>query len=123
MHNFKELRVWQESMLLAKATFGVTKQFPKEEKYGLISQMNRAAVSVPSNIAEGASRDSKKEFRHFLNFSLGSCFELETQLILANSFGYVSDPDNITLAASIIKIQKMISKLKSTLPDTYLLDT
>ena len=88
MHNFKDLKVWQESMSLAKEVFVLTKKFPNEEKYGLISQINRASVSIPSNVAEGAARDSIKEFNQFLNISLGSCFELETQLVLASDFNY-----------------------------------
>jgi four helix bundle protein len=115
MHNFKELKIWQESMNLAKDIFSLTKKFPSEEKYGLISQLNRAIVSVPSNIAEGAARDSQKEFNQFLNISLGSCFEIETQLILANEFNYISKLELQTLIERVTKIQRMICKLKDSM--------
>ena len=115
MHNFKELKIWQESMSLAKDIFALTRKFPTEEKYGLISQLNRAVVSVPSNIAEGAGRDSQKEFNQFLNISLGSSFEIETQLILANEFNYISKEELQTLTEKVTKIQKMICKLKDSI--------
>lgn len=89
MHNFKDLIIWQRSMELAKVVYEITANFPPNEKYGLTSQINRAVVSVPSNIAEGAGRSSDKEFAQFLSIALGSAFELETQLILANSFGLI----------------------------------
>ena len=79
----KDLKAWQESMKLAKAVYELTNKFPKEEVYGLSSQMRRAAVSVPSNLAEGAARASNKEFIQFLYIALGSLSELETQWILA----------------------------------------
>ena len=115
MHNFKELKIWQESMSLAKEIFDSTKKFPTEEKYGLISQLNRAIVSVPSNITEGAGRDSQKEFNHYLNIALGSCFEIETQLILANDFNYISKEELQTLTEKVTKIQRMISRLKDSI--------
>ena len=86
----------------------VTAQFPKEEKYGLISQINRCSVSIPSNIAEGSSRTSDKEFSHFLRISLGSLFELETQLILSNEFGMLVSEVLSKLISRIVKLQKMI---------------
>ena len=82
MHKFKELKVWQKAMELVKVTYIITTQLPKAEQYGLISQINRCAVSIPSNIAEGAGRNSPKEFLHFLSIANGSAFELETQLLL-----------------------------------------
>ena len=89
MHNFKELKVWQEAMSLAKDVFVITRNFPSEEKFGLTSQINRCSVSLPSNIAEGAGRQSDKEFNQFLNIALGSSYELETQLLLSNDFNYI----------------------------------
>ncbi len=71
MHNFRELRIWQRSMDLAEAIYTITATFPKEERYGLVSQLNRCAVSVPSNISEGAGRDTNKQFKHFLKYSMG----------------------------------------------------
>lgn len=86
MHNFRELKIWQEALEIAKLTYKLTKSFPSSEMYGFTSQMNRAAVSIPSNIAEGAGRNGNKEFTQFLNIAIGSCFELETQIILAFEF-------------------------------------
>lgn len=86
-----DLRVWQESMRLAKDIYKATEQFPREETYALTSQMRRAAVSIPSNISEGAARRGPKEFLQFLTIARGSLSELETQIILAADFGYLSD--------------------------------
>jgi len=82
MHNFKDLKVWQKSMDLAIDIYKATSLFPRDEKFGLVSQIKRCSVSIPSNIAEGSGRGSDKEFNHFLNISQGSAFELETQLII-----------------------------------------
>ena len=82
MKNFKQLRVWQKGLEIALASYELVQAFPKEERYGLSSQITRAAVSIPSNIAEGSSRGSEKDYNRFLEISLGSCFELETQLRL-----------------------------------------
>ncbi len=81
MRNFRELHIWQHGIEILKLTYAVTSSFPKEEKYGLVSQMNRASVSIPSNIAEGCSRNSEIEYKRFLEIAQGSAFELETQLI------------------------------------------
>ncbi len=86
-----DLQVWQEGMSLAKDIYAATASFPKEEAFGLTSQMRRSAVSVPSNIAEGAARGGKKEFLQFLVISRGSLLELETQIILAKDLGFVAD--------------------------------
>ncbi|APG26460.1 four helix bundle protein [Syntrophotalea acetylenivorans] len=88
MKNHKDLDVWQLSMGLVTDIYKLTGVFPKEEIYGLSNQMRRAAVSVPSNIAEGAARNSKKEFIQFLHISLGSLAEVETQLIISNNLEY-----------------------------------
>ena len=89
--SFKDLRIWQEGIKLVKDIYKVTKDFPKEEVYSLSAQMRRAAISVPSNIAEGFRRQYKKEFRQFLNISLGSLAELETQLVIAGELGYLKN--------------------------------
>ena len=89
----KDLDVWKESMALAKQVYGLTKSFPKEEIYGLVSQMRRATVSIPSNIAEGAARNSDKEFIQFLYVSLGSVAELETQLLLSRELGFLKNEE------------------------------
>ena len=115
MHNFRELKIWQEAIEITKLTYKLTKRFPSSELYGLTSQMNRAAVSIPSNIAEGAGRNSNKEFTQFLNISIGSCFELETQMILAYEFNYVQKDEMEMFILNLSKLEKMINALLSTL--------
>jgi four helix bundle protein len=83
MNNYKELKIWQKSVELAVRIYEITKEFPKEELYGLTSEIRRCAISIPSNIAEGAGRNSKKEFNNFLGISNGSSCELETHMIIA----------------------------------------
>lgn len=92
-----ELHAWQEAMSLVKCVYSITASFPKEEIYALTCQMRRAAVSVPSNIAEGAARTGDKEFLQFLSFSRGSLSELETQLIIAKDLGYVLELEEVML--------------------------
>ena len=115
MHNFRELKIWQEAIEITKHTYKLSKTFPASELYGLTSQMNRAAVSIPSNIAEGAGRNSNKEFTHFLNIAIGSCFELETQMILAFEFTYIKKDDLEIFILNLHKLEKMINSLNSTL--------
>jgi len=89
----KDLKVWKEAMALAKGIYELTRDFPKEETYGLVSQIRRAAVSIPSNLAEGAARNSNKEFIQYLYVSLGSLAELETQLLLSRDLGYAQNEE------------------------------
>ena len=95
MKTHKVLNAWKESMNLAREAYRITKAFPNSEMYGLTSQIRRAAVSIPSNISEGAARNQKRDFIRFIQFSLGSLAELETQLILASDFGYL-DSGNLS---------------------------
>lgn len=105
----KDLDVWQFSMSLVSEIYRLTGTFPKEEIYGLTNQMRRAAVSVPSNIAEGAARNSKKEFLQYLYVSLGSLAELETQLLISKNLGYLASPDSTM--CELEKVRKMLSGL------------
>ena len=105
MKTHKDLDVWKEAMSLVKEIYSLTTNFPKEETYGLASQMRRAAVSIPSNIAEGAARNSGKEFIQFLYVSLGSLAELETQLLLSRELGFLK---NEGINGSIERIRKML---------------
>lgn len=107
----KNLRVWNESMELAKKIYQLTANFPKEELFGLVSQMRRCAVSIPSNIAEGYGRGTNAELIHFLYISLGSSNELDTQLELSRRFAYVNDEDFIMLDALNNSVNKMIQSL------------
>jgi len=116
MHNYKELKVWQEAIDLTKLIYVVSANFPSEEKFGLISQIRRAAVSVPSNISEGSGRNSKGEFKQFLGVANGSLCEVETQLIIAKNLKFINENENIeALFDQIDHIQKMIYKLKNRL--------
>ena len=111
MHNFKDLKVWQKSIDLAVDIYKAMSLFPNDEKYGLVSQMKRCSVSIPSNIAEGSGRGSDKEFNHFLNISLGSAFELETQLIISNRLALLEDDLANDLITKTTEVQKMVFSL------------
>lgn len=115
MHRYKELNVWQKSMDLAVEVYRITEKLPIQEKYGLISQMNKSAVSIPSNIAEGAGRNGKKEFDNFLGIALGSSFELDTQIIISNRLDYINDQDFLHLESELEHLQNKIVKLKKSL--------
>ncbi len=91
MHKFKELSVWQKSRTLVKDIYDLTKSFPNEEIYGLTSQIRRATVSIPTNIAEGAGRRTNPQFANFLDIALGSAIEVENLLILSNDLEFISD--------------------------------
>ncbi|OGY59767.1 MAG: four helix bundle protein [Candidatus Colwellbacteria bacterium RIFCSPLOWO2_01_FULL_48_10] len=115
MRNFKELLVWQKSIKLVTHVYKVTKDFPDEEKYGLINQMRRSTVSIPSNIAEGHMRNTNKDFGQFLAIAQGSCAELETQIIIAHSLNYIDKDKNQRLVSEVDEIAKMLSSLRSKL--------
>ena len=114
-NNFKELKVWQKAMQLTKESYRVTKAFPESERFGLTSQLNRSAVSVAANIAEGAGRKSKKEFAHFLSVSNGSCYEFETLAIIARENAYVDETDFDNLTQLNTEVQKMLNRLMESL--------
>ncbi len=117
MAGYRELKVWQSAMLLAEEAYGLCGSFPKQEIYGLTSQLQRSAVSIPSNIAEGQGRNSPNEFRHFLGIALGSLAELETQILLAQRFNYITEQQSgkvLQLADEIGKMLKGLQKSLST---------
>lgn len=107
--DYKELIVWQKSMVLAQSIYQFTATLPKEETYGLVSQMRRCAVSIPSNIAEGSKRGSRKDYAHFLRHAYGSSAELETQLLISQKI-YKSKGIDKNLN-EIIEIQKILSTI------------
>ncbi len=107
--SYRDLLVWQKSMNLTKQIYILTNLFPKEETYGLTSQIRRCAISIPSNIAEGKGRGSDKEFVRFLQISLGLLYELQTQLELATSFNYIKSIENILYLS--LEIEKMLNSL------------
>ena len=113
--SFRDLTVWQLGMQLAEQVYRLTVDFPKSETYGLSSQMRRSAVSIPSNIAEGQGRDSTKEFLHFLAIAFGSICELETQLLIANRFNYISDEDLQAILVTLTSTSKTTRGLQKAL--------
>ncbi|MFK7000849.1 four helix bundle protein [Flavobacterium oreochromis] len=115
MNYFKELKVWQKAIDLVTETYLKTQKFPKEEVYGLTSQMRRCAISIPSNIAEGCGRRTEKDFNNFLGIALGSSFEFETQLIICKNLNFIQIEDFKFLESEIQHIQNMIIKLQSSL--------
>ena len=115
MNNYKELKGWQKSVDLAVKIYELTHGFPKEEQYGLTSQIRRCSVSIPSNLAEGSGRNTKADFNNFLGISYGSSCELDTQLIIANRAGFLKDSDFDLLNKKIIEIQKMNFALRKSL--------
>ena len=115
MHKFKDLKIWQDSIDLAVEIYKLTKEFPIDERFGLISQMNRCSVSVSSNIAEGAGRNNPKEFRQFLGIALGSACELESQLVICQKLNFMSEEKLKGQTEKIVYLQNMINKLIKTL--------
>ena len=116
MTGYKNLDVWQKSITLVTNVYQLVKLLPKEETYALSDQIRRSAVSIPSNIAEGSSRNSKKEFIQFLYISLGSLCELETQLLIAKNVGYISNTEKIN--TEMISIKKMLNALITSIKNT-----
>ena len=113
MKNFKELKVWQKGIELVAIVYKSTTSFPDEEKYGLSAQMRRAAVSIPSNIAEGHLRKTAKDFKQFLSIARGSCAELETQIIIAHELDFIHGDNFENLSSKIEELSKMLSSFYS----------
>ncbi len=112
MRDFRKLEVWQQSMVLVNRVYDVVDKFPKNEMYGISQQIQRCSVSIPSNIAEGCSRKSEKEFSRYLQIALGSSFELETQLLIATKRKYFEDK---ALFELLTIVQKRLNKLNQVL--------
>ncbi len=115
IRDYKDLQAWQKGMVLAKQVYQMTQAFPSEEKFGIISQMRRAAVSVPSNIAEGQARNTTGEFVQFLSHAEGSLAELDIQVRLSVALGFCRQPDGGGVSASITELQKMLKSLRGKL--------
>src|SRR5690606_31083514 len=111
MRNFRNLEIWTRGIELVKEIYKLTSKFPSTEKFGLISQMQRASVSIPSNIAEGCSRNSDVEFKRFLEIAIGSSFELETQIIIANELNLINPTETKETIIIINTLQKQINAL------------
>jgi four helix bundle protein len=116
--SYRELIAWQKGMLLAKSIYRLTVQFPNEEKFGLISQMRRAAVSVPSNLAEGQARRTTGEFVQFISHAEGSIAELDTQLTLAVELGFCSESEAVESNGLIQELRKMLNALRRSVSNS-----
>ncbi|MDY6800674.1 MAG: four helix bundle protein [Bacteroidota bacterium] len=108
MKNFKKLKIWQKGFKIVIETYNITKEFPKEEKFTLTSQVNRSAVSISSNIAEGSSRRSQKDYFRFIEIALGSCFELESQFLVAYELNFGNKEKIENILQEIDEEQKML---------------
>lgn len=117
--SYKELLVWQKAMISVTDVYNAAKAFPKEETYGLTSQIRRAAVSVPSNIAEGQGRDSVKEFIHHLSIAYGSLMEVETQLQIAANLGYLKQTNLNLLLGNAAEVGRLLNGLSRSLKSSY----
>ena len=115
MHRFKDLEIWKKSRLFCSEIYTVTANFLDSEKFGITNQLRRASVSIPSNIAEGSSRNSNKDFSRFLEIAIGSAYEIETQLLISADLGFLKDDKLEILINRLDEIIKMTSKFKATL--------
>ena len=115
MHNYKKLHIWQDGIKPARRIYEVTSTFPVNEKFGIVSQMTRAAVSIPSNIAEGAGRNSTKDFVNFLSIATGSIFELHTQITICEQVGLIDTSTAKQLAEQTFSLQQQITTFQQRL--------
>ena len=115
MHNYKELKVWQKAVDMAVDVYKSTESLPPDERFGLTSQIRRSVVSVSSNIAEGAGRNTPGEFNQFLGYAYGSTCELDTQLIIANKLDFIEKQNFLMLESEIERLQKMLYNLKKSM--------
>jgi len=115
MRNFRKLDVYTRSLKFVNSIYDITSKWPEQERYGLISQINRASVSIPSNIAEGSARRTKKDFARFIEIALGSAFEVETQLIISQDRNYISESVFIKTIEELTIIQKQLNSLVTSI--------
>lgn len=115
MHRFKQLEIWRQSRQFCTQIYLVTNDFPNEERFGLTTQLRRSSVSIPSNIAEGSSRKSNKDFARFLEIAIGSAYEIETQLLISNDLGFITEENLNPLLSKIDIITKMMYNFQVTL--------
>lgn len=118
MRNFRKLKIWEQGIVIVKEIYKIAQKLPTEEKFGLKSQITRAAVSIPSNIAEGSSRNSEVEFKRFLEIAIGSLFEVETQLIIIKELNWIEPKELIIIFNLIEQEAKMINGLIKTIQNS-----
>jgi len=116
-HSYRDLLVWQKAVGMVTEVYRITQSFPKEEMFGLTRQVRRSAVSVPSNIAEGQGRLSRKDFRHFLGQARGSLLEMETQLLIASNLGYISEQQLAEIFDTSGSVSRMLHRLVESVSD------
>ncbi len=122
MDSHKSLIVWQKSIDLVKLVYNAVQLFPKEEIFGLVSQMKRAVVSIPSNIAEGFGRGSRKDCKRFIYIALGSTIELDTQILISKELGFLSEDNSITIESLLIEIKRMLKALIKSMKEEAIED-
>lgn len=115
MHNYREIKIWQKSRSLVNDVYLLTKKFPKEEIYGLTSQIRRAVVSIPANTAEGAGRGTDRDFSHFLDIARGSLFEVETLIILSSDLEFIQESQSIEVLEKTTEILRMLNSFQNNL--------
>lgn len=113
--NYRDLEVWQKSRILVKEIYSLSQNFPREEQFGLTTQIRRAVISIPSNIAEGHSRQSTKDYISFISMAIGSLAEVDTQMVLAQDLNYISNKDYAAVESNIHSLQQMLHKLRGAL--------
>ena len=123
MRDFRKLEIWQKGISIVKTVYILTSKLPDSERFGLVSQMQRCSVSIPSNIAEGSSRNSEKDFKRFLEIAIGSAFELETQLIVCAELNFINAEEQVKIINDLHTLQKQINSLitilaKSVMPNS-----
>ncbi|TYC01379.1 MAG: four helix bundle protein [Kosmotoga sp.] len=116
---FRKLDVWKQSMEFVRDVYKITKRFPNDEKFALVDQLRRAAISIPSNISEGSSRKSSRDFSHFLNISIGSLNEVVTQLGIAQMLEYINEKEFQQLEMKASRIHMMLLKLRSSINNRH----
>jgi four helix bundle protein len=122
MDSHKNLIVWQKSIDLVKLVYEGVQSYPKEEIFGLVSQIKRAAISIPSNIAEGFGRGSKKDCKRFMHIALGSAIELDTQMIISKELGFLCENNYIEINSLLIEIKKMLKALIKSMKEELIED-
>ncbi|MDG5492152.1 four helix bundle protein [Psychroserpens sp. SPM9] len=115
MHRFEELKIWQKAMDITENCYRATEDFPPVEKYGLVSQLRRSAISIPSNIAEGAGRNTNGEFKQFLGIANGSSFELLTQLYLSKRLNLINEESVRPIINEVLEVTKMNFSLQKSI--------
>ncbi|MGD8623945.1 MAG: four helix bundle protein [Anaerolineae bacterium] len=116
INSYRDLKIWQKGIELVKVVYALTRSFPKHETYALADQLRRSSVSVPSNIAEGQARQHTGEFRHFLYIALGSAAEVDTQIVIAQELGYITEEEARHAQQLVVEVRKMTYGLISRLP-------